>query len=77
MGALQCRRDIAGQRMPGIELSFAVEDIDATTAAIEANGGKVLMAPFHIVGVGRLSFFQDPEGNIAGAMQYEAVQWPE
>jgi hypothetical protein len=27
--------------------------------------------------VGRLIFFRDPDGNIAGAMQYEGVQWPE
>lgn len=77
MGALQGRRDIAGRHMPGIELSFSVDDVKATVAAIEANGGQVLMPPFHIAGVGSLTFFQDPEGNIAGAMQYEAVQWPE
>jgi predicted enzyme related to lactoylglutathione lyase len=29
------------------------------------------MPPFHIEGVGRLIFFKDTEGNIAGAMQYE------
>jgi len=77
MGALQGRRDIAGQVMPGMEISFGVEDIHATIAAIEANGGKVLMPPFHIETVGQLIFFQDTEGNIAGAMQYESVRWEE
>ena len=77
MGALQGRRDIGGAKMPGMELSFGVEDIEATMTAIEANGGKVLMPPFHIETVGRLIFFQDTEGNIAGAMQYEAVRWPQ
>src|SRR6476659_4703055 len=48
IGALQGRRDIAGQRMPGMEITFGVEDIKAAIAAIEANGGKVLMPPFHI-----------------------------
>jgi hypothetical protein len=75
MGALQGRRDIGGQTMPGMEISFGVEDIDATARAIEAEGGKVLMPPFHIEGVGRLIFFQDTEGNIAGAMQYEGEPW--
>jgi hypothetical protein len=75
MGALQGRRSIAGQAMPGMELSFGVDDIEATMRAIEAGGGKVLMPPFHIEGVGRLIFFQDTEGNIAGAMQYEAEVW--
>jgi hypothetical protein len=35
------------------------------------------MAPFRIDGVGRLVFFRDSEGNIAGAMQYEAGRWEE
>ena len=64
--ALQGRRDIGGQRMPGMEITFGVEDIEATIAAIEAHGGKVLMAPFDIETVGRLLFFQDTEGNVAG-----------
>jgi hypothetical protein len=71
LGALQGRRDIGGQVMPGMEISFGVEDIKATIAAIEAHGGKVIMQPFRIEGVGDLIFFQDTEGNIAGAMQYE------
>ena len=77
MGALQGRRGIGGQVMPGMELSFGVDDIQATIQAIEAHGGKVLMPPFHIEGVGHLIFFADTEGNIAGTMQYESVQWPE
>lgn len=70
MGALQDRRDIGGQRMPGLEITFGVESIAATIAAIEANGGAVLMPPFTIEGVGDLIFFKDSEGNIAGAIQY-------
>jgi hypothetical protein len=76
-GALQGRRDIGEARMPGMEITFEVEDIQATIQAIEAAGGEILMPPFHIETVGRLIFFRDTEGNIAGAMQYEAVQWPE
>ena len=75
MGALQGRRSLGGHTMPGMELSFGVEDIKATAAAIEAHGGHVIMQPFHIEGVGELIFFQDTEGNIAGAMQYETDQW--
>ena len=75
LGALQGRRSINGQAMPGMELSFGVEDIQATIKAIEAHGGKILMPPFRIEGVGELIFFQDTEGNIAGAMQYETEAW--
>ena len=75
VGALQGRRDIGGKTMPGTEISFGVEDIKSTIAAIEDHGGQVIMQPFRIDGVGELIFFQDTEGNIAGAMQYESDQW--
>jgi predicted enzyme related to lactoylglutathione lyase len=77
IGALQGRRDIEATRMPGMELSFGVDDIEAAITAIEANGGEVLMRPYLIEGVGKLIFFKDTEGNIAGAMQYadEAAQF--
>jgi predicted enzyme related to lactoylglutathione lyase len=76
-GALQGRRDIGGAKMPPMELSFGVDDLDQTIADIKAGGGELVMDPFLIEGVGRLIFFRDTEGNIAGAMQYQAVQWPE
>jgi uncharacterized protein len=75
LGALQGRRDVGGQRMPGMELTFGVDDINAAVAAIEAHGGKILMQPFRLEGMGELIFFQDSEGNIAGAMQYEEGTW--
>jgi predicted enzyme related to lactoylglutathione lyase len=36
-----------------------------------ANGGKTLLEKSVIVGVGALMFFQDPEGNVFGAIQFE------
>jgi hypothetical protein len=75
IGALQGRRAIGGQAMPGMELTFGVDDLEATIAAIEAGGGTIVMPPFTIAGVGRLIFFRDTEGNVAGAMQYEAGRW--
>ena len=72
--ALQSRRTIAGKTMPGLEVTFDVPDIEAAVLAVEAGGGKVLMPPFHIEGVGHLIWFEDPEGNIAGAMQYGREQ---
>jgi len=76
IGALQGRRAIGDVAMPGMELTFGVDDLDATIAAIEAGGGVIVMPPFTIEGVGRLIFFRDPEGNIAGAMQYAGEVWP-
>jgi predicted enzyme related to lactoylglutathione lyase len=74
IAAVQGRRRIENHEMPGMEITFGVDDLDATIAAIEANGGTVLMRPYHIETVGRLIFFRDTEGNIAGAMQYETPQ---
>ena len=72
MAAVQPRRELApGLKMTGMECSFGVEDIDATQAAIERMGGKILMPKVTIPTVGTLIFFQDSEGNVAGAMQYE------
>jgi predicted enzyme related to lactoylglutathione lyase len=72
-GALQRRRELApGVRILGFECSISVPDVDATAAAIQAGGGKVLMEKTTIAGVGHLIFFEDTEGNIAGAMQYDS-----
>ena len=76
MGALQGRRGIGGHVMPEVELTFAVDDIEEWIRRIEAAGGAILMAPFHIETVGRLAFFRDTEGNIAGVMQYEPGMTP-
>jgi predicted enzyme related to lactoylglutathione lyase len=72
LGALQGRRELKpGHRMLGFEATMAVEDIAATIAAVEAAGGKVVTPPIYIEGVGRLIYFEDTEGNLVGAMQYD------
>ena len=71
-GSLQKRREIVpGVPMRGFECTISVEDIQSTRSAIEKNGGKIVMPTCTLAGVGQLLFFQDPEGNIAGAMQYD------
>jgi len=70
--AMQQRREIvSGVAMRGFECTIAVADIHATESAIKANGGKIVMPVSTIPTVGKLLFFEDPEGNIAGAMQYD------
>jgi uncharacterized protein len=72
-GSLQKRREIvSGVPMRGFECTISVDDIETTGAAIEKNGGKIVMPICTLAGVGQLLFFQDPEGNIAGAMQYDS-----
>lgn len=71
-GALQGRREIvAGKPMFGFECTIGVASIDETIAAVEANGGKIVMPKFEIPTVGTLIFFEDTEGTVVGAMQYE------
>jgi predicted enzyme related to lactoylglutathione lyase len=72
LGALQERRELkAGAKMLGFEATMGVEDIQATTAAVEAAGGRILTRPYSIEGVGKLVYFEDTEGNLVGAMQYD------
>jgi predicted enzyme related to lactoylglutathione lyase len=76
-GGLQNRREIApGARMLGVEATMAVDDPRATLAAIEAAGGRIVTQPVHIHTVGTLIWFEDTEGNIAGAMRYDAPDQP-
>ena len=73
IAALQYRRELKpGVRMAGFEATMAVDDLDATMAAIEAAGGRMLSRPIYIETVGRLVYFEDTEGNLAGVMQYDA-----
>lgn len=75
-GALQERRALQeGRRTNAFEQTFAVDDIRATLAAVEANGGRVLMQPYRIEGVGEIGYFEDPEGNVCGVGEYVAGFW--
>ena len=76
MGALQERRELqGGRRTNAFESSFAVDDIRATLAAAQTNGGKVLMQPYLIEGVGEVGYFEDTEGNVCGVAQYLPGIW--
>jgi predicted enzyme related to lactoylglutathione lyase len=72
LGALQERRELKpGAKMLGLEASMGVADIDALVAAIEANGGRIVMPVYYLQGVGKLIYFEDTEGNLIGAAQYD------
>jgi predicted enzyme related to lactoylglutathione lyase len=69
--ALQQRRDLGGVRMTGFEVTVEVDDVGAVAEAVEANGGRLLMERTPIPGVGELVFFEDPSGNVAGAIRFD------
>jgi len=76
IGALHERRELApGKPMFGFEATFAVDDIRATLKAAEANGGRILMQPYLIEGVGEIAYFEDSEGNACGVGQYLPGVW--
>ena len=71
-GSLQGRRELApGLRLNALECTFAVDDVEKVAAAVKRNGGRVLMERTILPGIGELIFFQDSEGNVAGAMRYD------
>jgi predicted enzyme related to lactoylglutathione lyase len=46
-----------------------VDDIDSLAKAIEANGGKVLAAPFDVATAGRMAVFADTTGAVSAGWQ--------
>jgi predicted enzyme related to lactoylglutathione lyase len=48
-----------------------VDDVDRAAHAVVANGGRILMEKTTITGVGDLIWFEDPAGNVTGAMRYD------
>ena len=76
MGALQQRRDlVAYKEVHAFEPTFGVRDIRGALAAVEQNGGRIVMQPYLIDGVGEIGYFEDCEGNICGIAQYVEGFW--
>jgi uncharacterized protein len=46
-----------------------VDDVDATVASIESDGGKVLLGAFDIPNIGRVAMVADPQGNALYVMK--------
>lgn len=46
-----------------------VESLDATTRRIEELGGRRVHGPNEVPGVGTVSYFADPEGNLFSCLQ--------
>ncbi len=70
-GDLRERREpLNGSSNRGFECTINVGALTPLIAAIEANGGKIVVKPFLIEGVGELLYFEDTEGNRVGAMHH-------
>jgi predicted enzyme related to lactoylglutathione lyase len=74
-GSLQGRSGPAqAGGLRAFECTIGVDDVDAIATAVTEHGGKIRVPKMHIVGVGWLVQFEDPEGNIVSAMRYEASE---
>ncbi len=54
-----------------MRLEAARARLDSNRTKAQPAGATIVMPKSTITGVGTLFFFQDTEGNIAGAMQYD------
>jgi predicted enzyme related to lactoylglutathione lyase len=71
-GALQSRRALLPEtKTVGFECTFGVDDVDVVAKTVVAHGGRLLMDKTTIAGVGELVWFEDPAGNVVGAMRYD------
>lgn len=58
-----------GQSANAFVCTAEVASVDATAAAVSANGGGVTVPKMPIPGLGWLMYFKDTEGNIFGGLQ--------
>lgn len=74
MGAIQQRRRLLdNEHTFGFECTFGVDSVDITRERVLEAGGRILMEKSTISNVGHLIAFQDPGGNPALAMEYDAA----
>lgn len=67
--AIQQRRDLVDTPTVGAEATITVDDLVVCLERVRAAGGRVLMEPTEIPGVGQVAFVADPAGNPIGFMQ--------
>lgn len=60
-----------GSAVNAFVCTIAVEDLDATTALVIANGGDIALPKMPVPGIGWIGYFHDLDGNLIGAMQLD------
>jgi len=74
MGAIQSRKYNGLEKdVYGYECTITVQDVEATTRAVEDAGGTILMRKTAIPHVGWIIKFRDPEGNLACAITMDSA----
>lgn len=72
-GAMTMPAQVPAQAPNHWAVYFMVADTDATRAAVEANGGQVVMPPMDTPGVGRMAIFHDPQRGSFSTLQPEST----
>ena len=71
-GAIQKRKfNVGPNPIYGFECTIEVQDLEATAAAVEAEGGRIVMGRTAVAGVGWLVKFLDTEQNLVCAMKFD------
>lgn len=60
----------AGPMPPAWGCYVTVDDVDATLAKAESLGGRTVMPPMDVPGVGRMAVLQDPQGAVLSVIKY-------
>ena len=71
-GAIMARGDMSR----GTYNTVGVASLDESIQKVQAAGGRVLMSPDLIPGIGRFAYCADPEGNVFGVLQPEEMPAP-
>jgi hypothetical protein len=70
VGGMMKIPDEAAGMPPMWGVYVTVRDVDSTVKQVEALGGKVMMAPWDVPGVGRMAVIQDPQGASLSVITY-------
>ena len=68
-GIMACPEEMA-QMPPRWGAYVTVDNMDATLAQCEALGGKCIVPPMDVPGVGRMAMIMDPQGAALSVIQY-------
>jgi predicted enzyme related to lactoylglutathione lyase len=66
-GGFMLRKDSTSSGV--VQNIVGVDNVDATIKKIQNNGGKIVKPKADVMGVGKLVYFKDTEGNIFGALE--------
>jgi predicted enzyme related to lactoylglutathione lyase len=68
-GLMERQGEVDGTAVIAFVCTVDVENLDATMAAVQENGGSIAVEKQPIPGIGWLAYGKDTEGNLFGMMQ--------